>query len=191
MFKFILPTILLFFSISLYVSYIGPGFDEIGDLNKDIEMASSTLAIQKERIETELAELKSHIDSIDIKDKEKLDRLVPRQDDFNEAGFINDMNNIAIKHSLVIDGVSFSNQSSLIGNTDSTGDTDNTAGNRTGDYGTFKMNFGVESTYKEFILFMKDIERNEQLIDVDVTSFSTADTGVYNYSVSLSTYWLK
>lgn len=184
MFRFILPTILLLFAASLYISYISPGFDEIKEIRQDIQTASSTLAVRKEEIEDELTKLKNKVDSISPENKAKLARLIPLQEDFDDAGFVNDMNNIAIRHNLVVDGVQFSSQSVVAAD-------GNISGNAFENYGTFKMSFGVESTYKEFILFMYDIEKNEQLIDVDLTSFKTSDTGIYKYEVSLVTYWLK
>ena len=189
MLRFIFPIVLLLFAASLYISYIGPGFDEIKEIKQDIQTASSTLAVRKKEIEDELSKLKSKVDSIDSEDQEKLARLIPQQEDFDEAGFVNDMNNIAIMHKLVIEGVRFSNQLTTADGADN--DAGGVSEDVFGDVGIFSMSFGVESTYDEFILFMNDIEKNEQLIDVDLMSFNTSDTGVYKYEVSLVTYWLK
>ena len=180
MFRFILPITFIFFAASLYFSYIGPGFDKIDAINKDISSLNKTLSKQKKDIDKKLAELEKQTDSISPEDEKKLDRLVPQKSDFDEAGFVNDMNNIASLHNVEqLDSVQFSSQ--LNAATD----------NNTEEYGTFKMRFNVEGTYDEFIAFMKDVERNEQLIDVDITSFQSTDTGIYKYGVSLVTYWLN
>ena len=166
MFRFILPITFIFFAASLYFSYIGPGFNKIDVINKDINILNDTLSIQKKEVKEKLAELKKKMDSISPEDEEKLDRLVPLRDDFDEAGFVYDMNTIAFIHNMRIDDVQFSNQSSAI--------IDDVR-----DYGIFQMRFNVEGTYDKFIAFMKDIERNEQLLDVNVTSFQSAETGIY------------
>ena len=187
MFRFIFPIILLFFSASLYFDYIVPSSDKIEVLNKDIKKTNIALDTQKGDIEETLAKLKEDKESIDPEKIKKLNRLVPQQSDFDEAVFANDMNNIAIRHGMVINNIQLSNQSSVTKNSDSADNTDNINGG----YGMFKMQFSVESSYKEFIKFMKEIEQNEQLMDVNVTSFQGKDEGDYNYSVALTTYWLK
>ena len=178
MFKFILPITFIFFAASLYFSYIGPGFNKIDVINKDIDALKDTLSIQKEEVKEKLADLKEQMDSITLEDEEKLDRLVPEKNDFDEARFVYDMNTIAFMHNMRIDKVQFSSQPSTI-------DSDSR------DYGTFQMRFNVEGAYDKFIAFMEDIERNEQLIDVNITSFQSKETGIYNYGVSLVTYWLN
>jgi len=199
MFRFIFPIILLFFAASLYFDYIKPSALRIEVLSEDIKKMDVALDTQKADIEKALAELKKDKDSIDLKDIEKLDRLVPKQNDFDEAVFVNDMNNIAIKHGMVIKNMQLSNQSSATNDTNNTenaggsDDTDNadSSDDIKGDYGTFKLQFSVDSTYKEFIKFMKAIERNEQLMDVNITSFQGTDEGDYSYRVALTAYWLK
>ena len=180
MFRFILPTTFIFFAISLYFSYIGPSFNKIEAINTNIASLNETLSFQKKEIDDKLAELNEQLESISLEDEEKLYRLVPQKSDFDEAGFINDMNNIASLHNMRLDGVQFSNQSSII-----------SEGDDTEDYGVFNMRFNVEGTYNKFITFMKDIEKSEQLLDVGITSFQSTDTGIYNYGVSLVTYWLN
>ncbi len=180
MFRFILPITFIFFAASLYFSYIGPGFDKIDAVNKEIDSLNGTLSKQKKDIDKRLVELKKQMDSISSEDEEKLNRLVPQKNDFDEAGFVNDINNIASLHNVEqLDSVQFSSQLNVA------------ADDNIESYGTFKMRFNIEGTYDEFIAFMKDIEKNEQLIDVDITSFQSTDEGIYDYGVSLITYWLN
>ena len=184
MFRFILPITLIFFAASLYFSYIGPSFNKIEAANMEIDSLNKTLSTQEEKIKERLDDLEKQWDSISTKDKEKLYRLVPDKNDFNDAAFINDINSIASLHNMRLDGVSLSGQPNATGEAGETSDS-------LEDYGVLTMSFGVEGTYNKFIEFMKDIERSEQLIDVSVTSFSSEDTGLYNYRVSLVTYWLN
>ena len=180
MFKFILPITFIFLAVSLYFSYINPGFDKIDAINKEIVSLNDTLSEKEEEIDKKLAKLKKQMASISSEDEEKLDRLVPQRSDFDEAGFVNDMNNIASLHDMKqLDDVQFSNQSSTVIDEDFK------------DYGTFKVRFNIEGAYDKFIVFLKDIEKNEQLVDVEVTSFQSDETGVYKYGVSLVTYWLN
>ena len=178
MFRFILPITFILFAASLYFSYISPTSNKIEVAKEEIASLNKTLSTQEEKIKERLSELKEQMDSISDKDKEKLYLLVPDKSAFNEAAFINDMNKIASLHSMRLDGVSFSSQLGAVEDSSE-------------EYGVFTMSFGVEGTYHKFIEFVKDLERSEQLIDVNVTSFQSTDTGLYNYGVSLVTYWLN
>ncbi len=188
MFRFIFPIILLFFATSLYFDYISPSSDKIETLNEDIRKTNTALAVQRKDIEEILAELKNNKDSIDPEKIEKFNRLVPQQEDFDEAVFVNDMNNIAIKYGMVINNIQVSSQSKIA---DSTADNATDDNNGDSGYGTFKIQFTFDSSYKKFVEFMKAIERNEQLLDVNITSFQAKDEGDYSYNVALTTYWLK
>ncbi len=186
MIRLILPITLLFFAVSLYFSYFVPSFNKINILNEDINRATNTLNVQKKQIEERLIELKGQINSIDSKDIEKLNRLLPQQEDFNEAEFINEINDIAAKHGMAVEGVQFSSNQSNLANKEINGSIEY--------YGTFKMNFNITGTYRKFVDFMKDIERSEQLTDVDISSFQSNQTeneDSYKYSVSITTYWLN
>ena len=64
------------------------------------------------------------------------------------------------------------------------------------DYGIWDLQFSVESNYSDFINFMKDIENNLRIVDIDSISFSSntgvnANSGLYNYTFRIKTYWLK
>jgi hypothetical protein len=60
-------------------------------------------------------------------------------------------------------------------------------------HGTAVMDFKVSMTYETFQLFLKDLEQSLRLIDVGSVGFSPNTEGgnVYDYSVSLKTYYLK
>jgi Tfp pilus assembly protein PilO len=69
-------------------------------------------------------------------------------------------------------------------------------------YGTFPMEFTIQGKYDTFVLFLKDLEHNLRLVDVNAISFvvpasasasgaSTTDASIYTYSLKVNTYWLK
>jgi Tfp pilus assembly protein PilO len=54
-----------------------------------------------------------------------------------------------------------------------------------------KVSFGLSTSYQSFISFMQDIESSLRVMDVNHISLMANDTGVYDFSVDLTTYWLK
>lgn len=58
-------------------------------------------------------------------------------------------------------------------------------------YGTISLNFGVTTTYDQFIVFLQSLENNLRLVDVSEISFSASDTDKYDFNITLQTYWLK
>ncbi|MBU1246399.1 type 4a pilus biogenesis protein PilO [Patescibacteria group bacterium] len=179
MFRLLLPFILIFFIGSLCFSYIKPGFSQIEDLKQEIKEVRVTLDEKKEEIESALKNLEEIWGKVSLTTKNKLHRLVPTYADFDEAVFINHINNIAKGHGMNINNIQFSNQPM-----DSV----------KGDYGEFTMSFTVESEYREFRAFLNDLERNEQMLDINDLSFqakSQDDYGLNSYKLSLVTYWLK
>jgi len=179
MFRFILPITFLFFAGSLYFDYISPSFDKIDAVNKEVADLKGTLDTKREKINERIAELEKQMESISPEDEERLNVLVPLKSDFDEAAFISNMNSIASLHNMKLKGVQFS------------GGPKKTLEDSAEAYGSFTMRFNVEGSYSEFIKFMRDIEKSEPLLDVDVISFSSSETDSYNYGVSLATYWLN
>jgi hypothetical protein len=58
-------------------------------------------------------------------------------------------------------------------------------------YGTITLSFSVTTTYDQFIVLLKNLEDNLRLVDVTGVTFSANDTGTYDFSVTLQTYWLR
>jgi len=167
------------FSGLLYTGYIKPSQVEIAALRSDIATASSTVRYQEATIKQKITELQEARDSITSEDQEKLARLIPRREDVNLAGFINDIFYVGTKNGLVLSGITFG------------GDLDGDA-ELLGGYGTAAMSFSVESTYFDFIEFIKGIEQSQQLFDITNVTFSAPaqEGGLATYGVSMNVYWL-
>ena len=53
------------------------------------------------------------------------------------------------------------------------------------------MSFKVSAPYENFVKFMKDLEQSLRIVDVTALSFKANANNIYDYSVSIKTYWLK
>ena len=58
-------------------------------------------------------------------------------------------------------------------------------------YGTVGLSFSVSSSYDNFQNFLTDLEKSQRLVDITSLSVAGNDTGIYDFSVGIRTYWLK
>lgn len=56
---------------------------------------------------------------------------------------------------------------------------------------TVTVSFGVTTTYQQFIAFLKILESNLRIMDITHLSLTSSDTGNYDFSIELKTYWLR
>ena len=59
------------------------------------------------------------------------------------------------------------------------------------DYDSLILSFSVTGSYDTFRAFVESLEQSLRLVDIQSISFSATDTGVYDYSIAVKTYWLK
>ena len=67
----------------------------------------------------------------------------------------------------------------------------NKLGVDTSKYGTVGLSFSVSSSYSNFYNFLTDLEKSLRLIEITDLSVVGNDTGVYDFSIGIKTYWLK
>ncbi len=59
-------------------------------------------------------------------------------------------------------------------------------------YGTLTLSFSISANYNAFLSFMTDLEKSLRGLDITAISFNATDIGsVYDYNVTIKTYWLK
>ena len=58
-------------------------------------------------------------------------------------------------------------------------------------YGKVTVSLSFISNYNNFMNFLDDIEKSLRIMDVKSVSFQTGDSDMYDYQVSIDTYWLK
>ena len=92
------------------------------------------------------------------------------------------MENIAATHRLVLKNIKL--EASAQTDSDKIGADNNK-------YGTIGLSFSVTATYDNFQNFLTDLEKSERLVDITDLSVNGTDTGLYDFSVSVKTYWLK
>ncbi|MFA7252437.1 MAG: type 4a pilus biogenesis protein PilO [Candidatus Paceibacterota bacterium] len=186
--NFITPIILIIISIAAFFGYVDPTYRG-SDANPERRSVQSLLAedaeYQKALTDTQSIRenrdrLQNISNSFDPVQLEKLEKLLPNNID--NIKLVMDMNQIANIHNLILKNIKLDTatkaDSSKLG-------TDNNP------YGTVGLSFSVTASYDNFQNFLTDLERSLRLVDIVDLSVSANDTGLYEFAVSLKTYWLK
>jgi Tfp pilus assembly protein PilO len=58
-------------------------------------------------------------------------------------------------------------------------------------YETATVSFNFVSNYKDFMRLLADIEKSLRIMNIKSISFQASDSGLYEYKISVETYWLK
>lgn len=58
-------------------------------------------------------------------------------------------------------------------------------------YEKVTISFTFISNYDSFMKFLGDLERSLRIMDVKSTSFRATESGLYEYRLAVTTYWLK
>ena len=144
--------------------------------NVDYEKAlNNTTAIREKR-----NALTAEKGRIDLDSLSRLEKLLP--DNVDNIKLVIDMNQIAQNHALVLKNIKL--------DTDTKSDSDK-LGVDNNKYGTVGLSFSVNSSYDNFQNFLTDLERSLRLVEITELSVMGNDTGIYDFSVGLKTYWLK
>ena len=189
--NFILPLILILSSVGIFFGYVDPNYKGSGSL---VESNLSTYSIQQLQDEyskyeatlvnsTKVVENRKNLtdknNKITEANKALLVKMVP--DNIDNDKLVLEMSSIAESRNLSLKNISIgggTNTSDSIG-------PDNTP------YGTLSLGFSVNATYDNFLNFIKDLEQNLRIVDITNVSFTSTDTGFYDFSVTINTYWLK
>jgi len=180
----ITPIILIIISIATFFGYIDPNYR-----GNDRQSIQSLIAEENEYqiALNNTAEIRSRRDSlVDIRsqinpdDLEKLEKLLP--DNIDNIKLVIDMNKIAENHSLTLKNIKLDTKAK---------EDPQKIGQEYGKYGVVGLSFSVNSSYNNFQGFLKDLEKSLRLVEITDLSVTGNDTGIYDFSVGLKTYWLK
>ena len=184
----ITPVILIIISLGIFFGYVDPNYrgENLSNGNRSIQSLlaedneyqtalNNTTEIRKKR-----EALVNKRGQIDPEALAKLEKLLP--DNVDNIRLVIDMNRIAQNHSLVLKNLKL--DTAMKTETGKLGP-DNSK------YGTVGLSFSVNSSYDNFQNFLTDLEKSLRLVDIIDLSVTGNDTNLYDFSVSLKTYWLK
>ncbi len=194
--RFLIPVILIGISVALFFTYTNPLYGEISQLREQMDSYNHALDNSK-ALENERDKLTQKFNSITSDNLDKLKKLLPENVD--NIRLILEIEKIATPYGMALKDVRYSNNDA-VSSTPATvqGGTLATASSK--NYGVWNLQFSTSGTYNNFLKFIKDLESNLRIVDISSVSFNsdsgtggvgTSSTGVYQYQISIKTYWLK
>jgi Tfp pilus assembly protein PilO len=175
-------------AVALFLLYTKPAYDSVQALQAENE--SYDLALEKA---AELQRLKqsllSRYNAFNPADIERLHKLLP--DHIDNVRLILDLDTLASRHGLAIQNMAVSRPGE-----EDTGNR-NVIGPSRASFDSVTFSFATAATYDDIQIFLADLE--DSLRIVDLVSLSIDGGGlqpsggepVYNFSITLRTYWLK
>lgn len=182
----ITPLILIIISIGTFFAYTdsayrGQGGTTLSVQELQVENAKYVEALANDDKVRKMRDgFQNAKNNISSSDNEKLMRLLP--DNIDNIKLVIDINNIAQNYQLTMKGAKL----------DTTIKADpNKLGADTSKYGTVGLSFTVTASYSSFHSFLRDLEKSLRLVEVTDLAVTGNNTGLYDFTVGLKTYWLK
>jgi Tfp pilus assembly protein PilO len=189
--KNIIATILFATSVGLFFVYTNPLYVGKGDASEDISQ-KGVRELLKRKGEYETAktnsgtilkkrdELIAQRNSFSQSDRKNITQLIP--DNIDNVQLILDLNGIAKRYSMLLKGIRIEQGPTL---------KEGQIGVNKDQLSSISVSFKVGATYETFLEFLRDLETSLRIVDVTKLSFKPTDTGIYNFDVTIKTYWLK
>lgn len=175
----IVSIILILTSVGAFFGFIDPTYKSIKELGTEKQGYSRALDNSKQ-LQAERDKFLEKYNAVSAGDREKLLKMLP--DNIDNVRLIIDIDEMARKFGVPIGGFNASmsdDKSTVIGTSDAP-------------YGTLTLSFNVTASYTTFLAFMRDLERSLRILDISSIQFGASDTSqVYDYEVTIKTYWLK
>ena len=174
----IVSIILILASFGLFFGYIDPTYTNIQKSQAEKADYDKALANSKE-LQAQRDALLQKYNAMDKADLDKLSKLLP--DNIDNIRLIIDIDNMAKTYGMRIRNFK----------TDTDSKTD-TIGKDNARYGTLTLTFTTTASYNTFLAFLHTLEQSLRIIDVTAIQFASSDTNqLYDYNVTVKTYWLK
>lgn len=173
---------------AIFFLYTKPSYDTISEQQTKIAQYDQALdkAAQLQQLKQSLL---ARYNAFDPNDVDRLQKMLP--DHVDNIRLILDLNSLAAQHGMSLENVDVTNTGSAATNSASA-----TIGSDQQDYESLTLRFTTHSTYSNFETFMRNLEASLRI--VDLVSLSIATSGgntpgaqLYQYQVTIKTYWLK
>ncbi len=177
--KTILPIFLIVAGAGLFFGYISPTYTKISTVKAEASNYDQALQKSKELLSARDILVTKYNENFSAEDLLRLERLVP--DTVDNVRLVLDIDNIAARYGMVIKNVRVNTE---------TEDKKN-LGPDDEIFGSIMLTFSVNTSYPNFVQFIRDLENSLRLVDVVGISFKSTESSVNDYEVTIQTYWLK
>ena len=178
--KLFLPILFLAIAGALFFLYIDPSYARVKDLLVEQGQIDQALSRSKE-LQDVRDSLLARYNTFPTAELDRLQKLVP--DHVDNVRLILDLDAMASKYGMRVRDVNIGGDSSRT-EAESIGSDDSA-------YESVVLSFTVSGTYTTFRQFLTDLEKSLRLVDVVGLAFNASETGIYNFTFHVKTYWLK
>lgn len=183
--KILTPILLIVLALSLFFWFVVPTYQSLGSLRVERSQYEDALVAAKEA-SVKRDELVNKYNSMSSADLDKLEKLLP--DSIDTVRLVVDLNTIAAKYGPIGSAGIRDIKMSTVGDPQS----NVVVAQDQSPYGTLVVTFTTSMAYDKFLNFVRDLERSLKILDISSILFRPVDTGnVYEYTISLKTYWLR
>jgi Tfp pilus assembly protein PilO len=176
----IIATILVIVSIVGWVVFVVPTYKKAASVKAQNTEYEAVLENSRKLDEARSSLLKKY-QSFNKSDIDRLSVMVPESPD--NVKLILELDNLASRNGLAL-------QNAKVADDIKTGAASTAPANDP--YEKLKLEFTLVGTYNNFTQFMKSMEGSLRLIDINKVSFVASDDKQnYQFTVGITTYWLK
>lgn len=198
MMRLIIATVAFIGAGAIFFLYTQPTYDTVQASQAQIDQYNQALDKATE-LQTLKQSLLTKYNSFDTTSLDRLQKLLP--DHVDNIALILDLDSIASRYGLGLQNVDVSASSQA-----PTGQTAiGVIGGSTRAYDSLTLTFSTQGTYTTFLRFLTDLETSLRVVDLTSLNITSASGSsvvsngipgngggpVYNYTITLRTYWLK
>lgn len=173
--------VLLMVSVGVFYTFISPNYEKVQSLREQSQKYKDTLS--------SIEELNNKRDDLQVKYENtpqaeivKLEKVLPGNVD--TVNLAMNFDAIASNYGISIKSIRTVEDGNETG-ADIIQDSDSAS------YGAVSVSFSFVATYEDFRNFIADIEKSLRIIDIKSVTFNPSESGLYEFNVSVDTYWLK
>lgn len=181
--KFFLPAFFLLVSMGLFFMYIDDAYQNVKVSQE--EQSSFNDALQKSKeLQSIRDALLSRYNKFSSVDLDRLEKMLP--DNIDNVRLVLEIDSIASKYGTNISAIAIDSESTSITQEGAIGPTGE-------QYETVLLSFNITSAYEDFVMLLKDMESSLRIVDITSINFTSENdfNEIYDYKVSIKTYWLK
>lgn len=178
--KGFLPILFIVIAGGLFFGFIDPTYSRVKELRAEESEYNEALNRSRELQEVRDS-LLARYNAFSTQALTNLEKMVP--DHVDNVRLILDLDAMASKYGMRVRNVEIETEESRANR--------GQIGPEERSHESLILSFTVSGTYDTFRSYLADLERSLRLVDVVGVQFTANDTGLYDYTISVKTYWLK
>jgi len=186
-------TILIALAIALYFTFTSGVWNDAMAI-KDVNDQYSGAITNAEQLISVRDKVLKNYNNISAGDRGNLDKMIPNTVD--NIRLIINLNSVALQHGFSLKNITASTKTSSSDSSSNNSSVSNGSNSTSFNIAvptldTVAVTFSASAPYQQFISFTQDLEASLRIMDITHLTVTANDTGTYDFSVELNTYWLR